>query len=71
MVAVLTLAWILAGYWLCEHFLLVLARIDFVVLARVNLVVLAWVHFVVLPTVQKVDVHGARFCHLLHLLLLF
>ena len=35
MVAVLTLAWILAGYWLCEHILLVLPRIDFMVLARV------------------------------------
>merc|ERR1719228_1054613 len=55
MVAVLTLAWILAGYWLCEHLLVVLPR----------------VHFVVLPAIQQVDVHGAGFCNLLPLLLLF
>ena len=70
MVAVLTLAWILPGYWLCEHLLLILARIDFMVLAGVYLVVLAWVDLVVLPTVQQVNVHSAGFCLPLLILLL-
>ena len=55
-VAVLALAWILAGYWLGGHLLLVLTGVDLMVLAWMHFMVLAWVDLVVLPAVEQVQV---------------